>query len=273
MPRPTLLWLAIGWLALMATVALFAPIIAPYGFAEQDLLARLKPPSFAGGPEGHFLGTDHLGRDVLSRLIYAIRISMMVAVLGALIGAAIGTLLGFFAAHFRGLVEETIMGLVDIQAALPFFIFALLVIAFFGSDLTLFVVLVGFFGWERFARLGRALVVDARTHGYAEAARAAGLPPRRIYLVHILPNVLSAMVVQLTLNLPETILLEASLSFLGLGIQPPLTSLGLMLNDARPYIALYWWLPAAPGVVIFLTTLSVSLLGDALRDRLDSSLR
>ena len=257
----------------MALVALLAPLIAPYGYAEQDLLARLSPPSFAGGPPGHLLGTDHLGRDVLSRLIYAIRISMIVAVLGTAIGAIFGSTLGFLAAHFGGVVEEVVMGLVDVQAAVPFLIFALLVIAFFGNDLVLFVVLVGFYGWERFARLARAVVVDAKTRGYAEAARAAGLPPRRIYLVHILPNVASAMVVQLTLNLPETILLEAGLSFLGLGIQPPLTSLGLMLNDARPYIALYWWLPAAPSVAIFLTTLSVSLLGDALRDRLDASLR
>ena len=271
--RSLVLLLAIVWLAGVAAVAAFAPLIAPYGYAEQDLMTRLAPPSFAGGPPRHLFGTDHLGRDVLARLIYAIRISATVAVLGALIGAVAGTALGFLAAHCRGVVEEVVMGLVDVQAAMPFFIFALLVIAFFGNDLTLFVVLVGFYGWERFARLSRALVIDARTHGYAEAARAAGLSPLRIYFVHIAPNVASAIIVQLTLNLPETILLEAGLSFLGLGIQPPLTSLGLMLNDARPYIALYWWLPAAPGIVIFLTTLAISLLGDALRDRLDTSLR
>lgn len=273
MRRSPALVLAGGWIAFIAAIALFAPLIAPYGYAEQDLLARLQPPAFAGGHPDHLLGTDHLGRDVLSRLIYAIRISMAVALIGAFVGALAGTALGFLAAHLRGLVEEVVMGLVDVQAALPFLIFALLVIAFFGNNLALFVVLVGLFGWERFARLARALVIDANTRGYASAARAVGLSPTRIYLVHIAPNVASAMVVQLTLNLPETILLEAGLSFLGLGIQPPLTSLGLMLNDSRPYIALYWWLPAAPGVVIFATTLSISLLGDALRDRLDATLR
>ena len=257
----------------MAALAVLAPLVAPYGYAEQDLLARLLPPAFAGGSADHWLGTDHLGRDILSRVIYAIRVSMTVAVLGALIGAVAGTALGFLAAHFRGWAEETIMALVDVQAAMPFLIFALLVIAFFGNNLVLFVVLVGFHGWERYARLARALVIDAKTTGYADAARAIGLPRWRTYLVHIAPNVASAMVVQLTLNLPETILLEAGLSFLGLGIQPPLTSLGLMLNDSRLYIALYWWLPAVPGLVIFLTTLSVGLLGDAMRDRLDVSLR
>jgi len=265
--------LAAGWLGLMILVALFAPLIAPFGYAEQNLLLRLQPPAFAGGPEARLLGTDHLGRDVLSRVIYAIRISVIVAVVGALIGAVFGTILGFLAAHTRGVVEEVIMGLVDVQAALPFLIVALLVIAFFGNNLVLFVALVGLYGWERYARLARALVIDAKTRGYAESARAAGLSPLRIYATHIAPNVAAAMMVQLTLNLPETILLEAGLSFLGLGIQPPLTSLGLMLNDSRPYIALYWWLPAVPGAVIFLTTLSISLLGDALRDKLDVSLR
>jgi peptide/nickel transport system permease protein len=267
------LTLSACWLGLMAVVALFAPFLAPYGYAEQNLLLRLQPPSFAGGPEGFLLGTDHLGRDVFSRVIYAIRISVIVAVIGALIGAVFGTALGFVAAHARGVVEEAIMGLVDVQAALPFLIVALLVIAFFGNNLVLFVALVGLYGWERYARLARALVIDAKTRGYAESARSAGLSPLRIYATHIAPNVAAAMMVQLTLNLPETILLEAGLSFLGLGIQPPLTSLGLMLNDSRPYIALYWWLPAVPGTVIFLTTLSMSLLGDALRDRLDVSLR
>jgi peptide/nickel transport system permease protein len=262
---------ALGWLLLMALLAIFADLIAPFGYAEQDLMARLQPPVFQGGPEDRLIGTDHLGRDVLSRLIYAIRITMIVAVLGTLIGALLGTVLGMISAHAGGWVDDLIMGLVDVQASLPFLIFALLVIAFFGNDIVLFVLLLGFNGWERYARLVRGLVMHARTQGYAEAARGLGLPPTRIYAVHILPNILGALMVQMTLNLPETILLEAGLSFLGLGIQPPLTSLGLMLNDSRNYIALYWWLPAAPGVAIFATALSVSLLGDALRDRVDQA--
>lgn len=261
------------WLGLMVFVAVFAPWIAPYGYAEQDLLLRLQPPSFAGGPPGHWLGTDHLGRDVFSRAIYSIRISMAVAFFGALIGAVFGTALGAFAAHRRGLVEEIVMGLVDVQAALPFLIFALLVIAFFGNELFLFVLVVGFQGWERYARLARGLVLDAKMRGYAAAARSMGLPLWRVYLVHIGPNIAGAMAVQFTLNLPETIILEAGLSFLGLGIQPPLTSLGLMLNDSRNYIVLHWWLPAVPGALIFVTALSMSLIGDGLRDWLDRSQR
>lgn len=265
--------LCAGWFLAMVFVALFADVIAPYGYAEQNLLMRLQPPAFDGGSGAYLLGTDHLGRDVFSRIVYAIRISMSVAILGALIGAILGTVLGFIAAHTRGLVEEAIMGLVDVQAAMPFLIFALLVIAFFGNNLLLFILLLGFHGWERYARLARGLVIDAKTQGYAESARALGLPPVRIYLWHILPNITGAMIVQLTLNLPETILMEAGLSFLGVGIQPPLTSLGLMLNDSRNYIALYWWLPAVPGLAIFLIALAVSLLGDALRDRFDASLK
>ncbi len=271
--RSLILTAAGGWLVLMFLVALLAPAIAPYGYAEQNLLARLQPPAFAGGDWAYPLGTDHLGRDVLSRVMHSIRVSMAVAVIGALIGAVVGTALGALAAHCRGLVDEAIMGLVDVQAALPFLIFALLIIAFFGNNLSLFILLIGLQGWERYARLARGLVLDAQTRGYAASARAVGLPPWRIYVFHVAPNIVGAMAVQLTLNLPETILLEAGLSFVGLGIQPPLTSLGLMLNDSRNYIVLYQWLPAAPGAVIFLTALSISLLGDALRDRLDQSRR
>jgi peptide/nickel transport system permease protein len=258
-----------GWVALMLVLAVFADLIAPFEYDAQNLLARLKPPAFQGGPEAHLLGTDHLGRDLLSRTIHAIRVSMIVAVLGTLIGAVLGSLAGLVSAHFGGWVDDLIMGLVDVQASLPFLIFALLVIAFFGNDLVLFVLLLGFNGWEKYARLVRGLVLDARTTGYANAARGLGIPPTRIYLGHVLPNILGPLIVQITLNLPETILLEAGLSFIGLGIQPPETSLGLLLNDSRNYIALYWWLPFAPGVAIFGTALSVSLLGDALRDRAD----
>ena len=261
------------WLVIMAVTAIFADWIVPFGYAEQDLLNRLKPPAFQGGPEQYLLGTDHLGRDVLSRLIYAIRISATVALLGAIIGACFGSFLGVIAGHFRGYVEEVIMGFADVQGSIPFFIFAILIIAFFGNNLVLFIFVMGYQGWERYARLARGLVISAKAEGYAESARSIGLPPRQIYLRHIAPNILGALIVQMTVNLSETIILEATLSFLGLGVQPPLTSLGLMLREARDYIALYWWIPAIPGIAIFLTALSVSLVGDALRDRLDATLR
>lgn len=272
-PGAWVVGLASVWLFLMASVAIFADLIAPFGYAEQSLLLRLQPPAFQGGPEQHLLGTDHLGRDVLSRLIYAIRISAIVAILGAILGACFGSFLGVVAGHFRGYVEEIIMGFADVQGSIPFFIFAILIIAFFGNNLVLFIFVMGYQGWERYARLARGLVISAKAEGYAESARSIGLPQHQIYLRHIAPNILGAIIVQMTVNLSETIILEATLSFLGLGVQPPLTSLGLMLREARDYIALYWWIPAVPGVAIFLTALSVSLVGDSLRDRLDATLR
>ncbi|MAC78686.1 MAG: peptide ABC transporter permease [Rhodobacteraceae bacterium] len=270
--RPVGLILAVGWLGAMCLVALFAPLLAPYGYAQQDLLARLSPPVFLGGSPDHLLGADHLGRDVLSRLIYAIRISAIVALAGTVIGAVLGTVLGVLAAQWRGWFEDAVMALVDAQSALPFIIFALLVIAFFGNDLTLFVLLLGFQGWERYARLARGLMLDANTRGYARAARAMGLRDWRVNLVHLAPNIAGAIAVQFTINLPETILLEAGLSFVGLGIQPPMTSLGLMLNESRGHMVLHWWLAALPAAIIFLTALAISLLGDGLRDRLDHTL-
>jgi peptide/nickel transport system permease protein len=159
------------------------------------------------------------------------------------------------------------------MASVPFIIVALSVLALLGSSPLLFVFLVGFASWERYARLTRGLVISAKAEGYAEAARIVGVPPMRIYLRHMLPNIAGPLIVQFTVNFPEIILLESGLSFLGLGIQPPATSLGLMVADGQNYLAIAWWLAAFPGAVIVLTTLSISLLGDYLRDRLDARLR
>ncbi len=270
---PLVIGLCVAWLVLVLLLALGADLIAPYGYAEQSLLQRLKPPALLGGDPAFLLGTDGLGRDVLSRLIYAVRASILIAFCGTLIGSVIGTLLGFLAAHFRGWVEEAIMLLVDFQASMPFLIIALAILAFFGNSFELFLVVVGFYGWEVYARLTRGLVLQANAQGYAFAIRTLGVHPVRIYIRHVLPNILSVLVVQVTLNFPEIILLETSLSFLGLGVQPPQTSLGLMLGEGRNYIATAWWMAIPAGIAIFLTTLSVSLLGDWLRDRLDPTLQ
>ena len=262
-------------LFLIGTFVLFvgADVLAPQHYAEQDLLARLAPPIFMGGTSEHWLGADELGRDLLSRLIYATRMSIFVAIAGTTIGAAIGIFLGFVAAHFRGWVEEVIMMLVDFQASIPFLIVALAVLAFFGNNFVLFVVVMGLNGWETYARLTRGMVLSAEGRGYVVAVRTLGARPVRVYGRHILPNIASALIVQFTLNFPETILLETSMSFLGLGVQPPLTSLGLMLGAGRDYLITAWWIAVAPGVMIFFTTLSVSILGDWLRDRLDPTLK
>lgn len=270
---PMVICLSAVWLVLVFVVALGADVIAPFGYVDQSLLNRLKPPAFLGGDPAHFLGTDGLGRDVLSRLIYAIRTSVLIAFFGTLIGASVGTLIGFLAAHFRGWVEDAVMVLVDFQASMPFLIIALAVLAFLGNSFWLFLVVVGLYGWETYARLARSLVLQANVQGYAFAIRTLGVHPVHIYVRHVLPNILSILVVQVTLNFPELILLETSLSFLGLGVQPPQTSLGLMLGEGRNYLATAWWMGIPAGIVIFLTTLSVSLVGDWLRDRLDPTLQ
>jgi peptide/nickel transport system permease protein len=269
---PPAIVLALGWIVLMVAVAILADAISPTHYAAQNLRARLQPPVFWGGSWAYPLGTDAIGRDMVSRLIYGIRFSILIAVLGTLIGAVVGTLLGILAAARRGWVQEAIMMMVDVQAAIPFIILALAVLAFFGNSFVLFVVIVGLDGWERYARLARGLVLSAQESGYAVSIRTLGAGPWRVYAGHILPNIASALVVQMTLNFPGTILLETSLSFLGLGIQPPLTSLGLLLGSGRALLLNAWWIAVLPGLVIFLTTLSMSLLGDWLRDRLDPTL-
>ncbi len=269
---PPIVIIALGFLAIIAFIFIFADLIAPYDYRTQSLLNRLKPPVFMGGSSQFLLGTDELGRDILSRLIYAIRFSIMVALAGTAIGAMLGTLLGFIAAHFRGHVEEVIMMMVDVQASLPFILIALAVVAFFGGGFGLFILLMGVYGWEVFARLTRGMVIQANTHGYAVALSSLGASPARIYMRHVLPNILSVLIVQFTLNFPQTILLETSLSFLGLGIRPPLTSLGQMLGAGRVHLLTAWWIAVLPGMVIFLTTLSISIVGDWLRDRLDPTL-
>jgi peptide/nickel transport system permease protein len=270
---PPLVVCAGCWIVLVLVVAVGADWLAPYHYTTQDLANRLRPPVFLDGLARYPLGTDELGRDILSRLIYATRFSVLVAIAGTTIGAVLGTLLGFVAAHFRGWVEEALMMLVDAQASLPFMLLALAVLAFFGNSLLLFVLVLGVHGWEGYARLTRGMVLSARNQGYAVAVHALGASPARIYLRHILPNIAAVLIVQFTLNFPATILLETSMSFLGLGIQPPLTSLGQMLGAGRSHLLLAWWIAVLPGLVIFLTTLSISLFGDWLRDRLDPTLR
>ena len=270
---PSILISAI-WIVFMILVAVLADVIAPYDYKHMDLLDRLRPPIWLeNGTWSHPLGTDDLGRDVLSRIIFSIRISLFVALMGTFIGAVLGTSLGFAAAHFRGRVDDLIMVLIDFQAALPFLILALAVLAFFENSFLLFVLIMGIYGWERYARIVRGLALSARSHGYAVSMQVLGATPARIYLRHILPNVSSAIIVNMTLNFPETILVETSLSFLGLGIQPPLTSLGNMVGFGRDYLLTAWWIVVLPSMVIFVTSLAFSLLGDWLRDELDPTLR
>ncbi|MHA1599219.1 MAG: ABC transporter permease [Alphaproteobacteria bacterium] len=258
----------------LIVTAVFASDIAPYEYSKMDLRARLQPPVWMeGGAWKHMFGTDDLGRDVLSRLIFSIRMSLLVAFIGTVIGAVFGTTIGFLAAHFRGWVDDAVMMAIDFQAALPFMIIALAVVAFFGTSIVLFIGLMSVYGWERYARITRGLALSASTHGYAVAVTTLGATPLRVYGRHILPNIASALIVNMSLNFPGTVLMETSLSFLGLGVQPPLTSLGNMLGFGRDYLTTAWWIAVLPGIIIFIATLAMSLLGDWLRDRLDPTLK
>jgi peptide/nickel transport system permease protein len=266
---PLSVGIAIVWLLAMVLVAALADLIRPYGITAMDLSSRLSPP----GTLNHWLGTDELGRDVLSRLIQSIRVSLVIAFGATILSAVFGTALGFAAAQFRGFVEHLVLALADFQAALPFLIMSLAVLAFFGSSMVLLVCLMGFYGWERYARIARGLAISAGAQGYAASVVQLGATPARVYLRHILPNVASTLIVSMTLTFPEIILMESGLSFLGLGVQPPETSLGNMVGFGREYLTRAPWIMLAPAVVIMLTTLSISLVGDWLRDQLDPTVR
>lgn len=257
-------------LAILFTGGLLAPWIAPYGLEDMDLMARLVAPLTSSA---HILGTDELGRDILTRLLYSLRLSFVLAVCGTLIGAVLGTALGILAARFGGVVDDLVNVGVDFTASLPFIILALTILAFLGTDVKVIIVIMAFYGWDRYAKLSRNLARSAYTEGYAGALEGLGLPTRRILLKHILPNIASALVVNMTLNFPGMILLETSLSFLGVGVQPPMSSLGTMLGFGRDYLTTAWWIAVVPGVAIVISTLSMSVLGDWVQQKLEPQSR
>jgi peptide/nickel transport system permease protein len=269
---PAAIVVAFSWIALMILVGLLADLIRPYSITAVDLAARLKPPLGFGGVPAHALGTDELGRDVLSRLITSIRISLLIAFGATALGTLLGATLGLLAAHMRGLVEQLVLMLIDVQAALPFIILALSVLAFFGNSLPLLIGLLALYGWERHARMARGLALAANAQGYMLAVRQIGAGPWRRYVGHMLPNIAATLIVSATLAFPEVILAESGLSFLGLGVQPPLTSLGNMVGYGRSYISGAPWILLFPSLIIVATTLAISIAGDWLRDRLDPTL-
>lgn len=266
---PLLVMLSLVWFTAMIIIAIAADWIRPYSITAMDLKSRLVMP---GHPQ-HWLGTDEVGRDVLSRLIESIRVSLLIAFGATIISTLLGTTVGFLAANFRKTIEQVVLTLADFQAALPFLILALSVLAFFGNSMVLLVCLMGLYGWERYARIARGLAISASSQGYAAAVTQLGAKQSWVYLRHILPNIASTLIVSMTLTFPEIILLESSLSFLGLGVQPPKSSLGNMVGYGREYLTTAPWIMLAPAFVIMFTTLSISILGDWLRDKLDPTIR
>jgi peptide/nickel transport system permease protein len=259
---PASVAIAAFWLLLCLGLVVFSPLLPIADEGAINLMARLQPPLGFGGSLAHPLGTDDLGRDMLARLISSLRVSLVLALGATLMSACIGTSLGIAAAHFGGWFDQVVVGAVDAQASIPFIIVTLTLTAFFGTNLLLFLMILSIFGWERFARLSRAMTLAAKGRGYVLAMHTLGFSSSRIYLRHVLPNIASALLVAATINFPEIILLETSLSFLGLGIQPPMTSLGNMLGFGRNYLLTGWWIAVVPGIAIFFCTLAVSVIGD-----------
>lgn len=259
---------------LLVGAALFAPLLAPYDPDAQRLLARLKPPiGLAGADARYWLGSDQLGRDMLSRCLFGLRLTMLIALIGAVFGLVLGAAAGLMAGMIGGLVDALIMGLCDVMIAVPFTLVALLVIALAGTSTSVLICVLSLAYWAQFARLIRAQVLIIREMPYIEAARAAGATGMRIALRHVLPNIVSPVMVMLTLNISNLILLESALSFLGLGVQPPTATLGSMVGLGRDYMATAPWVVASPAILIMLVSLTVMLLGDWLRDHLDVRLR
>lgn len=259
---------------LLVVVAIFAPLIAPHEPTAQSLISRLRPPiGFDRFKAGYLLGTDELGRDVLSRCIYGLRLTLTLATLGACIGLALGGSLGLAAGIFGGITDDIIMGAVDSQIAIPFTLIALLMLAILGSSIEVMVLILGVYGWEQYARIVRGEVRKLMRLPFIEAARAAGATGHRIAFRHILPNIISPLVVQFTLSISNIVLLESTLSFLGIGVQPPTATLGSMVGIGRDYMPTAPWIVVAPAMMILLITFAVQILGDWLRDRADVRLR
>ncbi|MDA7561134.1 ABC transporter permease [Alphaproteobacteria bacterium] len=248
-------------------IALSAPLIAPHDPYNQDLLNRLVPPVWdSRGSWEHILGTDHLGRDYLSRLIYGARISLLIGVGAALISGLIGTILGVAAGYFGGRVDMVVTFMITVRLSMPVVLVALAVVAIVGGSLQVVVMVLGFLLWDRFAVVMRSSTLQIRSMDYVAAAQAVGCSTTRILTTEIMPNVVNNLIVIATLEIAHAIILEAALSFLGLGVQPPLPSWGLMVSEGKDMMLFEPWLITIPGVALFLLVLAINLLGDGARD-------
>lgn len=271
---PPLVGFSLFILLMLIVTAFFSPQVAPHNPIRERLLDRLLPPAWdQDGDWQYVLGTDHLGRDLLSRIIFGSRVSLAVGVAAVVVGGALGISLGVTAGFFGGRLDEVIMALADMQLAFPTILLAIAIIAVLGPSFTNLVVVIGISGWVTYARIARGQVLSLREKEFVEAIRAQGGNQLRIIIRHILPNILSPLIVVATLDLARTIILESTLSFLGLGIQPPTPSWGGMLSDGREYLLSAWWIATFPGVALMLTALSFNRLGDWIRDLADPRLR
>ncbi|MFI5325671.1 MAG: ABC transporter permease [Candidatus Rokuibacteriota bacterium] len=261
-------------LLLIIFVSLAAPWLAPYSPVEVDIQHRLGPPAWMeGGKTDHWLGTDQIGRDLLSRMIYGGRVSLLIGVTAVAISSTIGVLLGLAAGYFGAKIDWMIMTVINVMLTFPFVLLALAVIAVLGPSLLNMIFVLGVAGWPIYARVIRAETMALRERDFVVAGRALGMSHARIIFGQIFPNLVSAITVVATLQIAQVIVLESFLSFLGLGVQPPTPAWGNMLGDGRVYMLNSWWIAAFPGAAIFVTTLVINLMGNALRDWLDPHMK
>ncbi|HBB85975.1 MAG TPA: peptide ABC transporter permease [Sulfitobacter sp.] len=253
-------------LVILTIIAILAPWIAPHDPYAQSLMTRMEPPVFLGGTWEHPLGTDHLGRDYLSRLIYGARISLLIGAVAALISGVIGTAMGVAAGYFGGKVDAVVTFLINVRLAMPVVLVALAVVAILGGSLQVVIGVLGLLLWDRFAVVMRASTMQVRRREYVAAAQVIGASTPRILLSEIMPNIANNLIVVVTLEMAHAILLEAALSFLGLGVQPPTPSWGLMVSEGKNMMLFEPWLVLIPGAVLFVLVLAINLMGDGLRD-------
>lgn len=275
-------WGQVGWtvrlalllLVLFVLVALFGPYLVAHDPLAGSLRARLDPPVWQeGGSWAHVFGTDRLGRDILARLVAGARISLMVCALVIAISGTIGTAVGTLAGYFGGWTDRILMRLVDLALSFPVILLALLLGAISGPSFTNIIIVISLVLWSQYARMARGETIKLRNEDFVDLARTSGLSNLRIIWAHILPNIAPSLIVVATLQVGVVIVLEASLSFLGVGVPPPAPSWGSMIADGRSYITSAWWLCMIPGIAILLTVMSINLVGDALADRINPALR
>jgi peptide/nickel transport system permease protein len=253
---------------IMILMAIFAPLVAPYGPLSQELSNRLQPPG-----KQHLMGTDKYGRDILSRVVWGTRVSLQVGVIAVGIGASLGTIIGLISGYFGGVVDNILMRFMEILLTLPMLVLALVMVALLGSSLTNVMIAVGISILPRFARVIRGSALSVREMDFVDAARVLGAKDSRIIFRHVLPNTLHAVIVLATLRVATAILIEATLSFLGLGVEYDKPTWGSMINEGRMYLQTAPWLAIFPGIAIMLMVLGLSLFGDGLREALDPRLR
>lgn len=250
----------------IALVAILAPMLLKYDPYTQDLVNRMVPPEFLGGKSDHVLGTDQLGRDYLARLLHGARVSLFIGLSAALISGIIGTAMGVAAGYFGGRVDAVVTFLINVRLAMPVVLVALAVVALFGGSLTVVATVLGLLLWDRYAVVMRASTLQIARREYVAASYAIGTSTPRILISEILPNLMNNLIVVATLEMAHAILLEAALSFLGLGVQPPTASWGLMISEGKDMMLFEPWLVMIPGVALFVLVLAINLMGDGLRD-------